>query len=50
MKILKKYKLAVIFYLIMLGLTLLTSARMEKLESREDYHKYSENVAINYEK
>ncbi len=47
MKLVKKYKVAIIFYLVMLIFTFIVSARVEKLESKEDIYKYTSEVAIN---
>lgn len=47
MKFIIKHKYAVCFYLVLLALTFVLSARVEKLESKEDYYKYSENIVMN---
>lgn len=47
MRTLKQYKVVIIFYLIMLVFTFIVSARVKKLEIKEDYLKYSKDVAMN---
>lgn len=47
MEFIMKHKYAIIFYLFLLALTFVVSARVEKLESKEDYYKYSENIVMN---
>ncbi len=47
MKVLKKHKVAIIFYLVMIGLTFILSAKVEKLESKEDYNIYNKNIVMN---
>lgn len=47
MEFIIKHKYAIVFYLIMLVLTFVVSARVEKLESKEDYYKYNQNIVMN---
>lgn len=46
----KSFKVAALFYLVMVGLTFVISANVTKLESKEDYYKYKSNVAMNISK
>lgn len=43
----KNFKVVILFYVIMLAFTFVVSAKVTKLESKEDYYKYQESVAIN---
>lgn len=41
------HKYAICFYLVLLLVTFLLSLRVENLESKEDYYKYSQNIVMN---
>ena len=44
----KNLRIAALFYLVMMVLTFIISAKVTKFESKEAYNKYKSNVVINY--
>jgi len=43
----KNLKVVLLFYVVMMVFTFIVSANVSNLESKEDYYKYKETVAMN---